>query len=570
MWKRKWWGLLIFITTITAFGIEYSAPYFYKELSAVFFAPFSEAGKEQLIFILSLYAGLIIAQIILWRISDFSIIPFQAKGMRDIDIWGFEILTRHHFDFFQNTFTGSLVKKIGKIGRAYESIIDWFLYSLLGVIIPVITGSLLLFWQNTAIGMFFVIWSCIYLGYVFAFSIWHLQFVEKTARLDSAMGGIFADIAGNISTVFSSASEQFEKTKIIEGNERLYNARKISWSLSFTNNGIQFILMAIGELFILWYFFNSWTLGKFDISLFILFQTIYIPTTLALFSFGKSLRGLFTAYGDIKEFEEIFDATPPENPYKKEILTVSAGGISFQNIDFSYPNSQSLFQDFSLDIPAGEKVALVGHSGSGKSTLIKLLFDFVSLQSGKICIDEQDISKCTHESLRKSFALVSQTTDLFHRSLRDNIAYNTNATDEEIWKAVQDAQCEDFISALPEKLETFVGERGVKLSGGERQRVALARAFLKDAPIVVLDEPTSALDSITEGKIQIAISKLLKGKTAIVIAHRLSTIFQMDKIVVLDKGKIIEMGTHKELLEKDGKYAQMWQHQRGGFLMEED
>lgn len=569
IWKRKWWGLLVLVSTLTAFAIEFSAPYFYKEMSALVFAPFSEDHKDLFIFLLSLYTGLLIARVIIWRIADFSMIPFQAKGMRDIDIWGFRILTKQNFDFFQNTFAGSLVKKVGRLVRGYEGIMDWFLYSFLGMILHIAIGCLLLFLQNPKIGFIFIIWSIVYLSYVFVFSLWHLQFNEQMARLDSAMGGIFADAIGNISTILANASEKFELQKIKAGNQKLYESRKITWALSFLNNGIQGLLMISGEIFILWYFFETWTLGSFDVSLFVLFQTIYIPTAWNLFNFGKSLRGLFHSIGDIKEFEEILDATPPENPKKTKPLRVSAGDIRFENINFRYTSSTQLFENFSLHIPSGKHVALVGHSGSGKSSLIKLLLDFTTPQSGSILIDGQNIAECTTDSVRKSFSFVSQTSDLFHRSLRDNIAYDTNATEEQVWDAVQKAQCEDFIVNLPQKLDTFVGERGVKLSGGERQRVALARAFLKDAPIVILDEPTSALDSLTEGKIQKAITTLLQGKTSIVIAHRLSTIFQMDTIVVLDHGKIIEMGTHQELIANKGKYAKMWQHQQGGFLGEE-
>ena len=228
--------------------------------------------------------------------------------------------------------------------------------------------------------------------------------------------------------------------------------------------------------------------------------------------------------------------------------------------------NNDLFEDFSLHIKAGEKVALVGHSGSGKTSLTKLLFRFSDPQKGNIYFDGQNAKDFTLASLRKQISLVPQQPELFHRSVRANITLNEAVSENDIRAAAKKSQSLGFIENLPEKFETMVGERGVKLSGGEKQRVALARAFLEDAPIVVLDEATSALDPITEKQIQTAIFDLIEGKTAIVIAHRLSTILRMDRIIVLESGKIIEEGTHQELLELNGVYSKMWKHQSGEFL----
>jgi ATP-binding cassette subfamily B protein len=227
-----------------------------------------------------------------------------------------------------------------------------------------------------------------------------------------------------------------------------------------------------------------------------------------------------------------------------------------------------LFKDFNLTIKAGEKIALVGQSGSGKSTLTKLLFRFLDPQQGSISFDGINAKAFTLEALRNQISMVPQQPDLFHRSIRDNITLGTDISDATLLNIAQKSRSLDFINRLPKQFDTLVGERGVKLSGGEKQRIAIARAFLEDAPIIVLDEATSALDSLTEKQLQIAIFELIKNKTAIIIAHRLSTILSMDRIIVLEKGRIIEQGSHQQLLDKKGKYFAMWQHQSGGFLSE--
>ena len=252
-------------------------------------------------------------------------------------------------------------------------------------------------------------------------------------------------------------------------------------------------------------------------------------------------------------------------------IDVNGGAISFHDMAFAYADAPTdfIFKDFDLEIPAGQKVGLVGTSGGGKSSLTRLILRFEDILSGELLIDDIDIRSVTQQSLRQVIGYVPQDPLLFHRTIRDNIAYgNPSATDDVIMQAAQKAYADGFINALPAGLDTVVGERGIKLSGGQRQRIAIARAILKDAPILVLDEATSALDSESEIYIQRALATLMKGRTSIVIAHRLSTIAKLDRILVLDKGSIIEDGTHQELIAKKGTYANLWNHQSGVFIEE--
>jgi ABC-type multidrug transport system fused ATPase/permease subunit len=251
---------------------------------------------------------------------------------------------------------------------------------------------------------------------------------------------------------------------------------------------------------------------------------------------------------------------------------VNRGDIIFDSVNFSYNTNEAVFENLDLQIPAGEKVGIVGRSGAGKSSLVSLLLRFYDIQSGAITIDGHNIEGVRQESLRSNIAMVTQDTSLLHRSVRENIMFGRpEATEEEMVVAAQKAQAHDFILSLRDNVgrrgyDAHVGERGVTLSGGQRQRIAIARVLLKDAPILVLDEATSALDSEVEAAIQLSLYQLMEGKTVIAIAHRLSTIAAMDRLIVFDEGKIIEQGTHQELLGGNGIYTKLWGHQSGGFL----
>jgi ATP-binding cassette subfamily B protein len=306
-------------------------------------------------------------------------------------------------------------------------------------------------------------------------------------------------------------------------------------------------------------------------AVFLIFNyTANIVTQLFQFS-NQALRNYNRAIGDASDMVAILntpaEVTDPKQPLK---VAMNRGKISFRDVSFAHKDAHdAIFQNLNLRIKPGEKVGLVGHSGSGKSTLVRLLLRFSDIDSGSIEIDGQNIAKVTQNDLRRAIAYVPQEPLLFHRTIAENIGYsNPSAPPEQIAAVAKKANATEFIETLPKKYETLVGERGIKLSGGQRQRIAIARAMLKNAPILVLDEATSALDSASEVLIQDALWKLMEGRTAIIIAHRLSTIQKMDRIIVLDDGKVAEEGTHKELIGKNGVYANLWQHQSGGFLEE--
>lgn len=515
--------------------------------------------------LVGLYVGLNIS----WRIFDYAVALFESKVIRDLNLRSFEALQRQSMRFFENSFSGSLVKRVTRFSNAFEGIADAFFFQIGKDMILVTITLIIFFVEMPAIAWLFLAWIIIFFSLNIALSFWKYPLDIASAKADTAVSGSLADSLTNHSTVksYGMESAEFDRFEDIVGKS--YRKRTRAWIVSTHLNAIQSLTMAVFELLLIWMMIKGWENGTVTVGDFVFFQTYVLWLFNNLWNFGNTIRRVFQLTADAQEMADTFSqiSEVKDAPDAKPIR-ITQGSIRFRNVDFGYNGEKSgAIQGLTLDIPARQSIALVGTSGAGKTTIVKLLLRYFDVRQGSIVIDDQDISTVTQESLRQNVALVPQQPELFHRTLSENIAFaKPNATEEEIRTAAVRAHAMEFIDKLPDGMNTLVGERGVKLSGGERQRIALARAFLCDAPILVLDEATSALDSVTEKLIQDAIHDLLSDRTAIVIAHRLSTIMQMDRIVVMEQGRIIEQGTHSELLERGAKYADLWSHQSGGYI----
>ena len=478
-------------------------------------------------------------------------------------------------EFFHNEFAGRVSQKVMQTALAVREVVtkvlDVFVYVavyFIGTLYLVGRADL---WLTAPL----VLWLAAYVG-ILVFFIPRLQRVSMSqADARAHMTGRVVDSYTNIQTIklfahtareqdyARDAMDEFMVT--VHGQMRLVTALNVS--LHVVNS---LLLAAIGAVSIYGWMQDVVSLGAIAVAVALVMriramsQWILWETANLFENIGTVQDGMTTLTQPVT----VNDVAPAEP------LVVPRGEIAFDHARFHYGQQQKVIEDFSLVIAPGEKVGLVGRSGAGKSTLVNLLLRFYDLEGGRILIDGQDIAEVTQESLRSRIGMVTQDTSLLHRSVRDNIAYGRpNATEEEILAAARQAEADDFIRMLADArgrtgYDAHVGERGVKLSGGQRQRIAIARVLLKDAPILILDEATSALDSEVEAAIQGSLYRLMEGKTVIAIAHRLSTIAAMDRLVVLDHGRIAEMGTHEELLRRGGLYAQLWSRQSGGFLDE--
>lgn len=503
------------------------------------------------------------------RVRDFLNNYFQPRVMADLMQTCYEYLHNHSIGFFNSNFVGSLVTKVKRFERSFEMLSDQLLFHLLGrTVLEVVIMIGMLFWRNRILGAIMLGWAVIYVIVVYFISQYKLSYDLKRANADTATTAQLADtITNNYNIkVFSSYREEFKRfSKVADAQ---FRARKKSSDLGTYGEIFQSTYMILLEFGLMYLSVRFWQQGIISLGDVALVQIYLLRMFDQLWDAGKHIRVIYEAIADANEMTELLAAKHEVQDRKgAKTLLVKKGEIQFGNVDFGYHEGLDILNGFNLAIKSGERVALVGPSGGGKSTIVKLLLRFYDIQGGQIRIDGQDITSVTQDSLRTGIALVPQDPILFHRSLLDNIRYaRPDASQDQVISAAKAAHAHEFISRLSDGYNTYVGERGIKLSGGERQRVAIARAILKNAPILVLDEATSSLDSESEYLIQDALKNLMQSRTTIVIAHRLSTIMQMDRIVVIENGRILEEGKHEELVKaQKGTYQRLWNIQAGGF-----
>ncbi len=578
---REYWAILknykkllifLIINVILVELMQVIPKFLFKEIidKGTLFVGRSLEMKE-FVFILIIVAvlytiGNIVQMVSFWFRSHLTA-QLEVKMMAHLKEKYFKHILNLDYSFHVKQKTGSLISKIGRGSDSIERITNTITYNFLPFIL-----------QITIVGfslIYFSLASSIVVGITALSFILFSFFVQQAQQSAKLEANDAEDLEkGNISDVFTNIEsiKYFGKEFLIRRKFRdfVLNTKKANlkyWEYYRWLEAGQVFIVTVGTLFLLYFPIVKFLAGGITLGTIVFIYTIYVNLIGSMWNF---VGGIQEFYRSMANFQSLFDyGKIPRNIEDKagaRVLKINKGAIEFRDIDFKY-KKRKIFQDFNLKIEANKKIAFVGHSGCGKSTLINLLYRFYDVEKGAVLIDGEDIRDFKQESLRSAMSIVPQECVLFDDSIWNNIKFsNPKATKDEIKKAIRFAQLEKIIAEMPEKEKTIVGERGVKLSGGEKQRVSIARAILANKKILVLDEATSALDSETEFEIQKSLAKLMKGRTSIIIAHRLSTIMHADKIVVMKKGKIIEVGTHDELIGKRGEYRRFWGLQKGGYI----
>ncbi|MFE3849635.1 ABC transporter ATP-binding protein [Streptomyces griseorubiginosus] len=514
------------------------------------------------------FAGVLLLAEALWRVALHCMNRLDALGIEHLYVIGMDELFAKDATFFHDNFAGSLTKRVLSFATRFEPFVDTLCFQVVGNVVPLLFGSVVL-WRYEPLLVVGLLTMIAVTALCAAPLIRHRQrLVAEREAAVARVSGHVADSLMNMDTVRAFGAEAREAA---EHRSRVATSRRLmlrSWD--YGNLRIDTFVAPMSVLTNALGLLLAVTLGggEHGVEAVVVAFTYYSNATRIMFEFNQIYRRLESSMTEAAQFTELLLSPPTVlDPPSPEPLVPGAADVRFEGVNFSHAGAERLFEGLDLVVPAGTKVGLVGRSGGGKTTLTRLLLRMQDIQGGRILVGGQDISRLRQRDLRGLMAYVPQDPAMFHRTLRDNIAFaRPDATEAEIRRAAEAAHVTEFVDALPDGFDTLVGERGVKLSGGQRQRVALARAILRDAPILLLDEATSALDSESEILVQEALWRLMEGRTALVVAHRLSTVAGMDQLVVLDRGRIVEQGSHQELLALDGPYAKLWHHQSGGFL----
>ncbi len=526
-----------------------------------------EQGSLWVVF--TFYALLQLMLVSSWTMSDYCITRYTAKFRLNVAQHFMTKLYEYPYSFFQNQLSGSLTSKINDAFQHLPSLIFTVINPFMYFVLLILISLGLLAKVAPIFALIMGIWVLLFFVITFIPMKKSMLLNKQYAEEKSKIIGLAADYLGNMMSVKLFAARIFEQSRFFKLQKPFVDiAEKLgfyhTWLYGFL--GILTSLYALFFLSVLIFGYQKGVVTPGDFALVIMTNFNIINT---LSQLPHMLRDFIANWGAVDQAIALLDVceiTHSDKPNARA-LNCRQGRITFGQVKFHYKGSEPLFQNKSIEIKAGQKVGLVGYSGGGKSTFVNLILRLYDVTDGAILIDGQDIRDVTQDSLRGNIAMIPQDPSLFHRSLMENIRYGRiDATDDEVIEAAKKAHAHEFIEKLPQGYDSLVGERGVKLSGGQRQRIAIARAILKNAPILILDEATSQLDSVTESLIQESLGELIQHKTTIVIAHRLSTLLHMDRILVFDKGKIVEDGTHNELLAKGGLYKNLWDAQVGGFL----
>ncbi|BCG19908.1 ABC transporter ATP-binding protein [Vibrio alginolyticus] len=485
-------------------------------------------------------------------------------------------LLNQSLNFYQDDFAGRVATKVMQTSLAVRETVmkamDVFVY----VTVYFTSMIIMLATADWRLMIPMIVWLLAYIAIQIYFVPKLKDVASAQADARSTMTGRIVDSYTNIQTVKLFSHSQRETQYAEQGMKgflnTVYRQMRLVTGFDVAVEISNYILVfSVAALSIYLWLDSAISVGAIAIAVSLALRVNGMSMWI-MWEVGALFENMGTVVDGMKTLSKPIDIK--DKPGAKD-LVVTEGGIHFDNVSFHYGENKGVISHLDLNIKPGEKVGLVGRSGAGKSTLVNLLLRFHDVEDGSIKIDGQNISEVTQDSLRSKIGMVTQDTSLLHRSIRDNILYgNPDATEEDLLKATKQAHAHEFIETLTDPFgnvgyDAQVGERGVKLSGGQRQRIAISRVLLKDAPLLVLDEATSALDSEVEAAIQESLNELMQGKTVIAIAHRLSTIAQMDRLIVLDKGSIVEQGSHQELIANNGIYAQLWAHQTGGFIAEE-
>ncbi len=565
-----WWYLAIIILEAIHATCGIMLPYAIGEIirsvtrSPDNSQPILDAIKQPVI----LFTALSLGEVIFGRSAGLLMTILHPIHRQHIVRSLYAYLQHHSHRYFSSSFAGALAHRIGETSLGVTQTMQMLISEFMSVIIVYIVSTILLYRVYPPLAAFVGLWAVCFISISFWLATRCRIYSRIAAAARSETTGIIVDAITNLTSSRLFARLGFERRYLNEQLRlELKEVRKSNW-YSERIRWFQFISAAILKVGTLYYSLSLWNQGAITAADFVVATSLSLLIISEARNLSRRFLEIFEHIGNIAN--GVLTIIQPHELIDRDKAiahSITQGKIEFRQVNFSYLEGKQVFQNLSVTIQSGQRVGLVGFSGSGKSTFVNLILRVFDPQSGQIIIDGVDIRDMTQEALHAQISLIPQDPSLFHRTLMENIRYGRlDATDEEVIKAARKAHAHDFIAQIKEGYHSLVGERGVKLSGGQRQRIAIARVILKDAPILILDEATSSLDSITEKAIQDTLDLVMNEKTVIVVAHRLSTIAHLDRILVFDQGRVIEDGTHSQLLANGGAYYRLWKMQAGGFL----